>query len=160
MNKDIFDYRDYKVYLQAWIARAPGKGWGLQTQMAIKMGCQTGYVSQVLNGNANFSLEHAETLNQYIGHNEEEGRFFILLVEWARAGTVDLRKRFQNEIERILQQRLVLKDRVDIKKSLEPVDQATYYSAWYYAAIHVAVSVPELRTRESLMQYFGLKRPF
>lgn len=36
------------------------------------------------------------------------------------------------------------------------MDQATYYSSWYYAAIHVAVSVPSLQSREALTQYFGL----
>jgi hypothetical protein len=156
MNKDIFDFRDYKAYLKHWIAQKPGKGRGMQTQLAQIMGCQTGYVSQVLNTGANFSLEQAEAINPFLGHNNDEGHFLILLVEFARAGTPGLRNRFQHEIDKILNQRLVLKDRVDIKKSLEPVDQATYYSSWYYAAIHVAISVPTLRTRESLKNYFSL----
>jgi uncharacterized protein (TIGR02147 family) len=156
MKKDIYDFRDYKAYLKYWVAQKPGKGRGLQTQMANKIDCQTGYVSQVLNTGANFSLEQAEGINQFIGHTYEEGHFFILLVELSRAGTVDLKKRFQNEIDKILNQRLILKDRVDIKKSLEPVDQATYYSSWYFAAIHVAISIPSLQTREALMKYLGL----
>lgn len=158
MNKDIFEFRDYKAYLRHWIAQKPGKGRGLQTQLANKIGCQTGYVSQILNSGANFSLEQAEGINQFIGHNYSEGHFFLLLVEVARAGSNDLKKRFQTEIDKILNQRLVLKDRVDTKKTLEPVDQATYYSSWYYAAIHVAVSVPGLQTHEALVKYFGLSR--
>lgn len=156
MNKDIYDFRDYKAYLKYWIAKKPGKGRGIQTQIANQIGCQTGYVSQILTSNANFSLEQAEGVNQYMGHTYEEGHFFLLLVELTRAGTNDLKKRFQIEIEKILHQRLIFKDRVDIKKSLEPVDQATYYSSWYYAAIHVAVSVPTLRTRDAIIAYFGL----
>ncbi|MEQ1665875.1 MAG: TIGR02147 family protein, partial [Bdellovibrionales bacterium] len=156
MTKDIYDFRDYKAYLKHWIAQKPGKGRGIQTALAERLGCQTGYVSQVLNSHANFSLEQAEAVNQYIGHSYEEGHLFLLLVELARAGTQDLKKRFQNEIDKVLNQRLLFKDRVDIKKTLEPVDQATYYSSWYYAAIHVAVSVPSLRSREALMLYFNL----
>lgn len=156
MNKDIYDFRDYKAYLKYLIAQKPGKGRGVQSQIAQKMGCQTGYVSQVLNNDANFSLEQIESLNQFLGHNYDEGHFLILLVELARAGTPDLRKRFQHEIDKVLKQRLILKDRVDIKKSLEPVDQATYYSSWYYAAVHVAFSIPELRTRENLKDFLGL----
>lgn len=156
MNKDIYDFRDYKGYLKYWIAQKPGKGRGLQTQMAQIMGCQTGYVSQVLNTGANFSLEQVESLNQFMVHTYEEGHFLILLVELARAGTASLKKRFQTEVDKILSQRLILKDRVDIKKSLEPIDQATYYSSWYYAAIHVAISIPGLRNRASLKNYLCL----
>lgn len=156
MIKDIFDFRDYKAYLKHWMAQKPGKGRGLQTKIANRIGCQTGYVSQILNSSANFSLEQAEGINQFIGHSYEEGHFFLLLVELSRAGTNDLKRRFQIEIDKILNQRLILKDRVDIKKSLEPVNQAIYYSSWYYAAIHVAVSVPSLQSREALTQYFGL----
>ena len=156
MNKDIFEFRDYKAYLKHWIAKKPGKGRGLQSQIATHLGCQSVYVTQVLNTGANFSLEQAEGLNQYLGHTYEEGHFFLLLLELARAGTPALRKRFQTEIDKILNQRLILKDRVDIKKSLDPVDQATYYSSWYYAAIHVAASVPNLNTRDALMHHLQL----
>lgn len=156
MTKDVFEFRNYKAYLKHWITHKPGKGRGVQTQMATHLGCQSGYVSQVLNTRANFSLEQSEALNQYLGHTYEEGHFFLLLVELERSGTPALHKRFQNEIDKILNQRLILKDRVDIKKSLDPVDQATYYSSWYFAAIHVAVSVPGLSTRETLMHHFGL----
>lgn len=159
MNKDIFEFDNYKLYLRHWIAQKPGKGRGFMTKIAQALHCQSGYVSQVLSGSAHFSAEQAEALNQFLGHNYEEGHFFHLLLSRARAGTGELKKRCEIEIERVLQQRLLFKDRVDIKKSLDISDQATYYSSWYFAAIHVAVSVPELRTKEALSKYFQLDMP-
>jgi hypothetical protein len=39
---------------------------------------------------------------------------------------------------------------------LSPEAQMKYYSAWYYSAIHVSTSVPELQTRDTLASALGL----
>ena len=156
MKKSIFEFSYYKAYLRYWLDHQIGKGRGLQTAMAKHMGCQTAYVSQVLKDQANFSLEQADSLNSFLQHDKDESEFFLLLVEKERAGTKSLKQRFVSQIDKILQQRLVLKNRVDIKQSLGTEEQAIYYSSWYYAAIHVAVGVPGLNNKESLREYFSL----
>jgi hypothetical protein len=59
MMKTIFDYRDYKDYLQDYIARLPAKGHGFRVEMARALGIHNAYVSQVLNTGAHFSPEQA-----------------------------------------------------------------------------------------------------
>ncbi len=56
----------------------------------------------------------------------------------------------------MVEQHLQLKARFEIKKTLDPVAQVTYYSSWYYAAIHVAASVPALNSSSALSSYFQL----
>jgi len=155
MKKDIFDYSDYKQYLQDFINSKPGGGRGWQARFAEKTGCRSAYISQVLNKDAYFSPEQAESLNELLGHSLEEGDFFLLLIQLGKAGSVQLKNRLKRQIDQIRQKRLVLKDRVDIKKTLSEVDQATYYSAWYYAAVHIASTISELQTKEALAKYFG-----
>jgi uncharacterized protein (TIGR02147 family) len=156
MRKDIFDYDDYKKYLHGLFQSQPSQGHGFRSRLAEAAGCRVSYVSQVLNQDANFSLEQAENLNSLLEHNSEESDFFLLLVQYGRAGSHALRARLKEQILRFRQKRLVLKDRVDIKASLSVVDQMTYYSAWYYAAIHMLVMVPEYRTREAISRYLKL----
>ena len=156
MKKEIFDFKDYKSYLNNWISQQKSNGRGIKSAIAKAANCQTAYVSQVMNENAHFSLEQAVVISSYLNHNDEETQFFLLLVQYARAGNQALRQQLKNNMQKILEQRSNLKERVDIKKSLDPVDQATYYSSWYYAAIHVAVSIPNLRSLEALSEYFSL----
>jgi uncharacterized protein (TIGR02147 family) len=149
-KNDVFDFDDYKAYLENYVRRLPSQGHGFRSRMAEACGCRVAYVSQVLNGDLHFSLEQAEGLNSLLGHSAEESDFFLLLIQFGRAGTPALRTRIQDQMNRLLQKRLVLKDRVDIKTELDPVAQATYYSSWHYAAIHVLSTIENYRTREAM----------
>jgi hypothetical protein len=75
-------------------------------------------VSQVLNGKANFSLEQSQGINKLLIHNRDESRFFLLLVEYSRAGTESLRLHFLELIEEQMQRQLNLKERFQIKEVL------------------------------------------
>ena len=58
MTMKLLDYSDYKAYLRA----ATDASRGLRTALARSLGCQTAYVSQILNGGAQLSLEQAEAI--------------------------------------------------------------------------------------------------
>lgn len=152
----VFEYQDYKAYIAAWIQSRPTGGRGERSRIAERVRCHLAYVSQVLNGSSHFSLEQGEALNVLFEHSDDETEFFLLLIELARAGTNDLRKFFQRRIQKVLEQRLILKNRFSDKRTLSREDQATYYSHWAYCAVHMAVLVPELRTPRSIAGYFGL----
>jgi uncharacterized protein (TIGR02147 family) len=152
----IFEFQDYKSYIDAWVQSRPNGGRGERSRIAERVRCHVTYVSQVLNGQNHFSLEQGEALNSLFEHNEEECDFFILLLENARAGTADLKKHFQRKIQKVLDQRLVLKNRFSDKKTLGREDQATYYSDWAYCAVHMAVLISSLRTPGAIAEYLGL----
>ena len=150
MNKTVFEFMDYKPYLKTFIKSQPGRGYGFKSLIAEAARCHTAYVSQVLNQNSHFSLEQAEEINTLLQHTREESDFFILLVQLARAGSSKLKRRLGAFINERLERRQVLKSRVDIKTSLSELDQVRYYSAWYYAAIHILIAIPEFQTRDSI----------
>jgi uncharacterized protein (TIGR02147 family) len=134
----------------------PREGHGVRSQLAQAMGCQLAYLSQVLKGEAHLSLEQAEAANRFLGHGRDESNFFFLLIQLARAGTPALREHLREEMKLAQEKWLSLHDRLEIKKALSAEDQAIYYGAWYYAAIHVALSIPELQTKEALSARFAL----
>ena len=154
-NKSVFKYRDYKDYLLARTGKA-GTRTGFRSRLAVSAGCNTAYVSQVLNGGAHFSIEQAERLSDPLDHTEDEAHFFLLLVQLARAGTSPLKKYFESQVDKILDQRLNIQKRLGVKRDLSPADQAVYYSAWHYAAIHVALTIPQLNQAEALSKYFDI----
>ena len=156
MNKSIYEYKDYKSYLNDFIRRRPGKGYGFRTRIAEVTRCNTAYVSQVLNQKANFSLEQAEDLNDLLEHTREEAEYFLLLIQLGRAGTPRLKKRTEQLLCERAENSQVLKHRVDIKRSLSELDQVRYYSAWYYAAVHILLAIPEFKTRELISRRLRL----
>lgn len=157
-TKSIFDFKNYKLYLKYIELNQKNKGRGFRASLAKTAQCQTAYISQIFNGNANLSLEQAESINKLLVHSKEESRFFILLVELARAGTQSLRNHFLELIEEQLQKHLNLTERFNVKNDLSFEDKVIYYSDWIYAAIHIATTVPQLQNIDSLSKYFQVSR--
>lgn len=158
LKKTIFDYENYKAYIKERIDNSPSKGRGLKLKMSEHLNCQTAFVSQVLNGDPNFSLEQGVKLNKFFDHTKEESRYFLLLLQLERAGSIDLQSFFKQEMKDILDKRSDLKNRLDIKNSLKKVDQQVYYSNWLYACIHMMVAIPDFQTPQAISRHLNLSR--
>jgi uncharacterized protein (TIGR02147 family) len=158
MKKTIYEYINYKNYINERITNSPSKGRGIKLKMAEYLHCQTAFISQVLNSDPNFSLEQAMKLNKFFDHTKEESRFFVLLLQFERAGSGDLREFFKIEMKEIIDKRSDLKNRLDIKNALRKVDQQIYYSNWLYACIHMMVAIPEFQTPQAMSRHLNLSR--
>lgn len=156
VKPNIFEFQDYKAYLGAWIVSQPNGGRGIKSRIAEHARCHLAYISQVLSGVSHFSLEQADALQPLLEHGEEEANYFLLLIEFARAGTPSLSKHFERRIQKVLDQRAQLKNRFTDKRSLNTEDQTIYYSHWAYIAVHMAVLNPKLRTAGAIARYFDL----
>jgi uncharacterized protein (TIGR02147 family) len=156
MEKQIFEYLDYKRYLAALIQQKPAGGRGFRARLAEATGVQRTFLSQVLKNNLHFSLEQAERLSRFLGHSLEETTFFMLQVQYARAGTEELRKLFLDQMKKVTSHRLIITNRLKNEKTLSYENEARYYSRWYHQAIRCAVSVPSLRTAEALSKRLEL----
>src|SRR6185312_16823085 len=113
----IYEYSDYKAYLRSKVGDKAARR-GLKSALAKALSCQPTYISQVLNGHAHFSSEQVMDLNEFLGHSQDEGHFFLLLVQKDRAGKQSLRKYFQAQIGAILDQRMVLHKRLGAQTTL------------------------------------------
>ena len=156
LENSLFEYRSYKTYLNDWILAQPQGGRGEKSRLAKALQCHPAYISLVLKGDSDFSLEQGEKVSEFLHHAEEETHYFLLLLQSERAGTRKLKAYFQKQIEQTIQQHLDLKRRLKTKQALGIKEQMIYYSAWYYSAIDAALSVPGLRTKEALQAYLGL----
>ena len=156
MELNLFEFSSYKRFLIEYIKAQKAAGRGLRSKLAQVAGCNTTYMSQVLNGSANLSQEQGEAICRFLGLTGEETEFLLCLIDSARAGTNSLKALLQKKIERMQAARLVVKDRVEIKEHLDPLSQATYYSHWGYAAIHMLVTIPEFRTEARVIERLNL----
>ncbi|MCC7440942.1 MAG: DUF4423 domain-containing protein [Bdellovibrionales bacterium] len=152
-QETLWDHRDYKVYLRELLkARS-----ATRSALARAAGCQTGYVTQVLNGNAHFSLEQAEGVNEFCAHGPEEGEFFLLLVQLTRAGTPKLRARLSRMVQREVERQTAYRRKESERPVLGEDQQGVYFSRWDIAAVHASLTVPGLRDRQAVARRLGLR---
>ncbi len=152
MNHAIFQYSDYKTYLRDLSAARRG----FRSRMAEAASCQNAFISQVLNGKRELSLEQAEATGRYLGHRPNEQKYFLLLVEYSRAGTESLRSFFSKQLQEVRDREFVLKDRIKSEKKLTNTEQSIYFSCWYFAAIHISISTSSAHTKTALAEQLKL----
>lgn len=153
-----FDYSDYKVYLEARVKSDSHNNnvKGLRGQIANFIGCQSSYFSQVINGKAHFTLEQAHRLTQFLNLEDIEAKYFMLMVEFSRAGTRDLKKFYSDQMNEIREDRGNLKKRIKNTQSVSLEDQHKYYSAWFYSAIHVMLSIPDYQSISKIATHLNI----
>ena len=154
--KTVYEYKDYKKFLNDYIDGQLKGGRGVRRQFAEACGCQVAYVSHVLSGRYDFSAEQIEAIARHIGLNRDEAEFLVLLVEQARAGTHHLKQFFQRMLSERLEKHQLLKNRVKISESLSLEDRTIYYSKWIYSAVHMIVTIPAYRTTQKIADYLNL----
>lgn len=160
MEKDIFSFKDYRAYILAKFDHMPKAGRGARLAMAKAIASPVSHITQMLNGISDLSIEQADAANEFLGHTEDEGDFFILLVQYGRAGSKSLQNRLERQIRNVQEKRLVLKNRLGVKNEISSQDQSTFYSSWIYGAIHVMVSIPKFQTRDAIASHLGLSSKY
>jgi uncharacterized protein (TIGR02147 family) len=153
----LFDFKaDYREYLRNALATKSKEKRGERNRLATALNCQPAFVSQVLHDRAHFNLEHGAAINRFLHHNPEESHYFLLLLQRTRAGTEDLRRYFDDQINEILRRRLVLSERFKVAETISAEDKSVYYSSWVYGAIRVLLTIPEFRDRDKIASRLNL----
>ena len=155
-KKTPFEFNDYKAFLKDVEQFRGAFQRGFRSRLAEALGVQNAFISQVLNTDAHFGLEQAMKIAVFLGLDVDEKQYFLWLVEYARAGTKELRKFFEDLLIQLKNKNLEIKERVEVSAELGSEDKTTYYSQWYYAAIHVAVTIPELRKPAAIADALGI----
>lgn len=153
----IWDFTQYKPYLIARMGGASART-GIRKQLAAHIPVHTTFVSQVLKGRAEFSLEQAESVNTFLEHTDDESEYFILLVLKDRAGTKPLKARFDRKIKVMRDERLNIQKRIGAQETISDGDREKFYSTHYYGAIHVLTSIPSFRTVDRLSEALRLSK--
>ncbi len=148
---DIYNYDDYKKYIKKWLSAQPKRGHGLSAKIAEHVGISTVLVSQILNGDKNLSLEHALLLTDFLNLTSDEQKYFLLLVNYEKAGSQKLKIYFKKEIIEIQKLKTEsLKEIIPTDATLNEADKAIFYSSWLYSTIRLLTSIPKYQNLEAL----------
>ncbi len=154
--KTVFDFKDYKDFLRHYEQSRKSFERGFRSKLAEFIGCQSGYISHVLNGNAQLSLEQAYKAAGFLSLNERERKYLLLMIEASRAGTKELRAHFEGELSSLREEYLNIKERVGGARTLTEKEQSIYYSSWHYLAVHVISSLKDYNDSKSISTALGV----
>lgn len=129
---------------------------GVRSKLSHAIGCQPSYLSRVLSGIADLSLEQAHRASVFFGFNKTERNYFIALVGSARAGTKELQTFWNEQKDSAKAAHLELSSRIDTNMPLTEEQKAHYFSKWYIAAIHASLGIENLRTSQALVKHLHL----
>lgn len=139
----LFESKSYLAYLNGQIRLQPKRGRGESKRIAAALGVSSTLVSQVLSGDRILTLEQGEALCEYWGLLPVERDYFLLLIQFERAGTPGLRDYFKTKLDLIKAESLVIANRVQAQKSLSDAEKAVFYSSPIYSAIRLFTSTSQ-----------------
>lgn len=154
----IFDFDDYKAFYKSWVENQPKQGHGEYRRLASAMNISSTMVSQVFKGDKHLSLEMAAEMAEYLSLTDEEAEYFILLVDFAKAGSYKLKKRFEKQVKAKRDHFKKLENRVKKNVELSDDTKAVYYSSWIYSGIRLLTDIPGADNAQVISEKLNLPR--
>jgi len=154
----VYDTKDYKVFFNSWVLEQPKKGHGEYRRLAQHLGVSTTLISQIFKGEKHPSLEIALDIGEYLGLNELESEYFLLQVEYAKAGSHKLKDKFGKQISARQEKAKRIENRIKKDFELADEDKAVFYSSWMYSGIRLLTAVPNHSNVATIAQKLNLPR--
>lgn len=151
----VYEFTDYKAFIKARVQENTLiKAY--QSKLAIAIGCQKSFLSQVLNSHVHLSLDHAAALCEFFSLTEDESAFLIDLVLLARSGSRQLQTFLKGRIKKAKQKRADPSERFIWPALSQTAGADVYYGSWYWAAIHIIVSIEKFNSASLIAEKLSL----
>lgn len=152
----IYDYIDYKKFVNDWIMTQPSEGRGLFRKIASYLNVHSTLVSHIFKGQKDLSLEQGFQLSKFLELNKNETEYFLLQLNWARAGSISLKDHYRSQLEEKQEAALDLKNRIKKNVVFTEEEQGRFYSNWYFSAVRLATDLPGINTSEKIAKHLKL----
>lgn len=155
----IYNYNNYRDFLKG-IIKGNHEVRGFQAQMAKAAPCQSSYLSQVLHSNIQLTPEQALGISLFLNMDENEKEYFVLLVQLDRSGSAPYKSWINAKLKAAKEKGKDIAERVPSQTISNTANHLTYYTAWYWSAIHMILGVPKYQTVTAIAQRFALPESF
>lgn len=152
---EIFKFFNYQDYVKACLP-AKGDGRGGRSRLAQILGCHPGFISLVLSKRSDFSPEHGIQIAEHFRLDAEEKDYLILLIQKDRAGSISLKKHYEEKLRSIQKMRMEVKSHIQTTHELSAEEQLQYYESWFLTALHMCILVPQLRNIPAMASYLNI----
>lgn len=154
--ESIFEFDDYKEYVNSWIKQQPRKGRGQLLKISEALSIHTTLLSHTLRGERDLTPEQAIQLADYMGLLELENQYFMALVFRDRAGNQLLKNKYLSELKNLKEQSLQISKRTNQKFKLSEKDKALFYSSWVYSGLRQFSSIESFKSIAEVQEAVGV----
>lgn len=150
----IYDYNNYLTYLEECLEQHKGNR-GFHAQLAKAAGMHPSYLSRILHESIHLTPDQAAGLCNFWNLDRDETNYFMNLVHLARAGTLALKKIIEVELKAIRIKHEDLGAHLPAEK-IDMQKENLYYSAWYYCAVHMLLTISHMQTEAAIAEKLNL----
>ncbi len=126
------------------------------SELSRFIGVHTTLVSQILKGHKDLTTDQAISVCEFFGLNSLESEYFLLLVNYDRAGHLSAKKFYKNKLQKLKEQSQIISERVAADVKLTEAQCAIFYSDWSFSAIRQSVALPNINSIELIAKYLDL----
>lgn len=155
---EFYQIDNYRDLVRHYFGKRSRSGRGEIAKLAQAIRVQPAFISQVLSGKKDFSMEQSFAVAQYLELSEPEREHLFLLVQKDRAGTKDLKKYLEAKIEKQSEQFLKVANRLEKHRTLSDQDKALFYSSWLHMAVWLCSSIDNGMSLEGICERVGIDR--
>ena len=116
------------------------------------------FLSHVLAGTKELSLEQAALISEYMNLTQLEQDFFFAILQIDRAGNQKLKKYWLDKKTELENQKNKLSERFDKHRQLTLEQRAIFYSSWIYTAIWASTGIDDGQTLNQIAERFQITR--
>jgi uncharacterized protein (TIGR02147 family) len=156
----IFNFSDYREYIQDYVQNLPKKGWGFASKMSVAIDIQPALFSQVLSGEKDLTLEMGFKFAKYISLNDIETEYLMELLQLARAGSEELKAHYTQRVAKLKHEGGKLKNHLTDGKIMALEEKVEFYSNFLYSAIRIYSSIGDGKSPEEIQKHFQVPSPF
>ena len=150
------EHDSYKAFFRAWLKAQPKQGHGILRKLALHLKVHTTMLTHVFRGESHLSMEHAVKVASFLGLDEPETEFFMNLVQRDRAGSVECRRYFDQQLAKAREKSQKLKNRLERRSELGEESRARFYSDWTYSAAHLLQAIEGFDTPRAISDFLRL----
>jgi len=159
---NLLQLTDYRKYLKWRLSQLPGQR-GELAPLARAAKIHVTQISQILNGKRDFTPDQAFRVSQYLLLNDQETAYFTALIAKARASDTGLIRFLDGELKRIRENDFANaknhgENSSENKDGLSSLQRNTFFSAWYYVAVFLMVSIEGMHDVDTLATQLNLSR--
>jgi len=150
---NIFDFLDYKSYINSFVKSLPNKGRGEYGRLAKAANISSTLISQIFNGNRDLTLEQVFLICEYLNLNVEESEYFETLVLLNRSGLEKQKEHYRKKIKNLKAKNKSFQKHINPKKlELSPQEEITYYTEWIHSAVRLLGEIKAFQNIEGMSE--------
>lgn len=155
-NRPVFSFNSYKSVMSHLLLDPSRRGQ--LSRAAEFLNCQRSYLSRVISDKEHLTPDQAFMLCQFWKFNSEEREYFIVLVNYERAGQLEYRHFLKSKISEMKKKHESIQERTQRQSFVDNNLELQYFSSWISCALQFLTMIPNLQTVEALAEHLSLKR--